>query len=123
MNFCYKLYLGNSYTVLLQHFKKMRSSKTPRGWPLGHIYFRPTLLFFSFSFSHLVLLWLLVLFYSSFSHLEVLGVTQMQDIIIIIIIKRGWQCKAGRERLTPYQSEDPNQIGRASCRERVCQYV
>ena len=28
-------------------------------------------------------------------------------IIIIIIIKRGWQCKAGRERLTPYQSEDP----------------
>ena len=27
---------------------------------------------------------------------------------IIIIIKRGWQCKAGRERLTPYQSEDPN---------------
>ena len=29
-------------------------------------------------------------------------------IIIIIIIKRGWQCKAGRERLTPYQSEDPN---------------
>ena len=29
-------------------------------------------------------------------------------IIIIIIIKRGWQYKAGRERLTPYQSEDPN---------------
>ena len=28
-------------------------------------------------------------------------------IIIIIIIKRGWQCRAGRERLTPYQSEDP----------------
>ena len=28
--------------------------------------------------------------------------------IIIIIIKKGWQCKAGRERLTPYQSEDPN---------------
>ena len=28
--------------------------------------------------------------------------------IIIIIIKRSWQCKAGRERLTPYQSEDPN---------------
>ena len=28
-------------------------------------------------------------------------------IIIIIIIKRGWQCKAGRERLTPYQSKDP----------------
>ena len=29
-------------------------------------------------------------------------------IIIIIIIKRGWQCKAGRERLTSYESEDPN---------------
>ena len=28
-------------------------------------------------------------------------------IIIIIIIKRDWQCKAGRGRLTPYQSEDP----------------
>ena len=26
----------------------------------------------------------------------------------MIIIKKGWQCKAGRERLTPYQSEDPN---------------
>ena len=33
---------------------------------------------------------------------------QKEWIIIIIIIKRGWQCKAGRERLTPYQSEDPN---------------
>ena len=29
-------------------------------------------------------------------------------IIIIIIIKRDWQCKAGRERSTPYQYEDPN---------------
>ena len=28
--------------------------------------------------------------------------------LIIIIIKRDWQCKAGRERSTPYQSEDPN---------------
>ena len=27
---------------------------------------------------------------------------------IIIIIKKTWQCKAGRERLTSYQSEDPN---------------
>ena len=27
---------------------------------------------------------------------------------IIIIIKKDWLCKAGRERLTPYQSEDPN---------------
>ena len=29
-------------------------------------------------------------------------------IIIIIIISKGRQCKAGRERLTPYQSEDLN---------------
>ena len=29
-------------------------------------------------------------------------------IIIIIIMKKGWECKAGRERLIPYQSEDPN---------------
>ena len=29
-------------------------------------------------------------------------------IIIIIIIKIGQQCKAGRERYTPYQSEDPS---------------
>ena len=29
-------------------------------------------------------------------------------LIIIIILKRDWQCKAGRERLTPYQSEEPN---------------
>ena len=28
--------------------------------------------------------------------------------VIIIIIKRCWQRKAGRERLTQYQSEDPN---------------
>ena len=26
----------------------------------------------------------------------------------IIIIKKDWQCKAGRGRLTPYQSEDPS---------------
>ena len=26
----------------------------------------------------------------------------------IIIIKKDWQCKAGRGRLTPYQSEDSN---------------
>ena len=26
--------------------------------------------------------------------------------IIIIIIKKDWQCKAGRGRLTPYQYED-----------------
>ena len=28
--------------------------------------------------------------------------------IIIIIIKKDWQCKAGRGRLTPYHSEDPS---------------
>ena len=28
--------------------------------------------------------------------------------IIIIIIKKDWQCQAGRGRMTPYQSEDPN---------------
>ena len=30
------------------------------------------------------------------------------SIIIIIIIKKDWQCKAGRGRLTTYQSEDPS---------------
>ena len=29
-------------------------------------------------------------------------------IIIIIIIKKDWQCKAGRGRLPPYQYEDPS---------------
>ena len=29
-------------------------------------------------------------------------------VIIIIIIKKDWQCKAGRGRLPPYQSEDPS---------------
>ena len=29
-------------------------------------------------------------------------------LLFIIVIKKGWQCKAWRERLTPYQSEDPN---------------
>ena len=29
-------------------------------------------------------------------------------VIIIIIIKIGQQCKAERERYTPYQSEDPS---------------
>ena len=33
---------------------------------------------------------------------------QFLFIIIIIIIRKGRQCKAGRERLTHYQSEDPN---------------
>ena len=30
------------------------------------------------------------------------------ELLIIIIIKKCWQCKAGRERLTSYQSEDPS---------------
>ena len=38
--------------------------------------------------------------------------TSLKDIYdrarIIIIIKQGWKCKAGRERLTPYQFKDPN---------------
>ena len=32
----------------------------------------------------------------------------IMETIIIIIIKKDWQCKAGRGRLTPYQSEDPS---------------
>ena len=32
----------------------------------------------------------------------------IQNITIIIIIKNDLQCKAGRGRLTPYQSEDPS---------------
>ena len=32
----------------------------------------------------------------------------MQLLAIIIIIRKGRQCKAGRERLTLYQFEDPN---------------
>ena len=28
--------------------------------------------------------------------------------MIIIIIKKDWQCKAGRGRLAPYQPEDPS---------------
>ena len=34
---------------------------------------------------------------------SLVGVTRMD---IIVIIKKDWQCKAGRGRLTPYQSED-----------------
>ena len=29
-------------------------------------------------------------------------------LLLLLLLKKGWQCKAGRERLTPYQSEDPN---------------
>ena len=35
-------------------------------------------------------------------------ITDYINYIIIIIIKKDWQCKAGRGRLTPYQSEDPS---------------
>ena len=35
-------------------------------------------------------------------------VTPCRSIIIIIIIKNYWQSKAGRGRLTPYESEDPS---------------
>ena len=34
--------------------------------------------------------------------------TNLMNETIIIIIKKDWQCKAGRGRLTPYQSEDPS---------------
>ena len=34
--------------------------------------------------------------------------TKKKAVFIIIIIKKDWQCKAGRGRLTPYQSEDPS---------------
>ena len=36
------------------------------------------------------------------------GFVTLPVIIIIIIIKKDWQCKAGRRRLTPYQPEDPS---------------
>ena len=32
----------------------------------------------------------------------------MKETRQFIIIRKGRQCTAGRERLTPYQSEDPN---------------
>ena len=42
-------------------------------------------------------------------YLSIRGYPQYNKvIIIIIIIKKEWQCKAGRGRLTPYQSEDPS---------------
>ena len=37
-----------------------------------------------------------------------LEVSLKLTVIIIIIIKKNWQWKAGRGRLTPYQSEDPS---------------
>ena len=33
-------------------------------------------------------------------------VSRQRHIIIIIIIKKDWQCTAGKGRLTPYQSEN-----------------
>ena len=35
-------------------------------------------------------------------------VSTILAVVIIIIIKKGQQCKAGREWYTPYQSEDPS---------------
>ena len=32
----------------------------------------------------------------------------IQNLDLIIIIKKDWQCKAGKGRLTPYQSEHPS---------------
>ena len=32
----------------------------------------------------------------------------LTELIIFIIIKKDWQCKAGRGRLPPYQSKDPS---------------
>ena len=41
--------------------------------------------------------------------LKILGMRDWDIIIIIIIvIEKGQQCKAGREWYTPYQSEDPS---------------
>ena len=34
--------------------------------------------------------------------------SERREPFIIIIIKKDWQCKAGRGRLTYYQSEDPS---------------
>ena len=36
--------------------------------------------------------------------------SRFSERIFIIVIKKDWQCKAGRGRLTPYQSEDTNPI-------------
>ena len=30
--------------------------------------------------------------------------------LLLLLLKKDWQCKAGRGRWTPYQSEDPNHI-------------
>ena len=32
----------------------------------------------------------------------------METQLLLLLLKKDWQCKAGRERLTPYQFEDPN---------------
>ena len=42
------------------------------------------------------------------NHVDVIARKTSKSVFIIIIIKRDWQCKVGRERSTPYQSEDPN---------------
>ena len=35
-------------------------------------------------------------------------ISKINKYMVIIIIKKDWQCKAGRGRLIPYQSEDPS---------------
>ena len=46
------------------------------------------------------------IWFNCLSHIYIFCWTNI--IIIIIIIKKDWQCKAGRGRLPPYQSEDPS---------------
>ena len=50
---------------------------------------------------------IVIIVYLSLSDYLLVGIEFIWG-IIIFIIKKGWQCKAGRELLTPYQSEDPN---------------
>ena len=45
---------------------------------------------------------------ASANHLIIIIIIISIIIIIVIIIKRDRQCKAGKERLTPYQSEYPS---------------
>ena len=47
-------------------------------------------------------------FLRAFPHVGQFILVSAICINIIIIIRKNWQCKAGRGRLTPYQSEDPS---------------
>ena len=40
--------------------------------------------------------------------IEAFQTDRSMQIVVIIIIKKGWCCNAGREQLTPYQSKDPS---------------